>query len=111
MENAGIREDKQQELESALTNIKSIFAELKEMPFDEKQKLDIAKEQIGGALLMLISKSMGVAGVGMDQAKPVMRKALTAMQQASSIDGVQQSIVDAVNDFGEMGFNDFGDLK
>ena len=97
-----LNESIQDQLDEALSHVENLFAELREMPGPEQGKLDLAKNQIGGGLLALIAQSMGMSGISMDQMKPIMQKALLTMEQASSIDAVEQVIVDAVNEFGSL---------
>ena len=97
-----LNESIQDQLDEALSHVENLFAELREMPGPEQGKLDLAKNQIGGGLLALIAQSMGMSGISMDQMKPIMKKALLTMEQASSIDAVEQVIVDAVNEFGSL---------
>jgi hypothetical protein len=98
-----LNESIQGQLDEALSHVENLFAELREMPGPEQGKLDLAKNQIGGGLLALIAQSMGMSGVSMGEMKPIMQKALLTMEQASSIDAVEQVIVDAVNEFGNLG--------
>ena len=97
-----LNESIQDQLDEALSHVENLFAELREMPGPEQGKLDLAKNQIGGGLLALIAQSMGMSGISMDQMKPIMKKALLTMEQASSIDAVEQVIIDAVNEFGSL---------
>ena len=94
-----LNESIQDQLDEALSHVRNLFAELREMTGPEQGKLDLAKNQIGGGLLALIAQSMGMSGISMDEMKPIMKKALLTMEQASSIDAVEQVIVDAVNEF------------
>jgi hypothetical protein len=96
MENAGITEDVQAQADEALMGIESIFAELKEMPLPEAEKLDLAKNQLGGGLLTLLAKSMGIGGMSAETMRPIMEKALADMKRATSIDTVYQIIVATV---------------
>ena len=99
MERAGITEDVQAQVQETLEGVKSIFAELKDMPVPEQQKLDLARGPMGGGLLTLLAKSMGVGGMSLAQVKPILQKAAIALQQASTIDAVYQAIVDAVGEW------------
>jgi len=99
MENAGITEDVKAQVEEALEGVKSIFAELKEMPLPEQAKLDLARGPMGGGLLTLLAKSMGVGGMSVAQIRPILQKAVVEVQKASTIDAVYQAIVDAVGEW------------
>lgn len=101
MENAGITEDVQAQVQETLEGIKSIFAELKDMPVPEQQKLDLARGPMGGGLLTLLAKAMGGSGASIDQIKPILQKAIAALGQASTIDAAYQAIVDAVSEWYE----------
>lgn len=96
---AKLNENIQGQLDDVLSHVKNLFAELRDMPVPEQGKLDLAQNQIGGGLLTLLAQSMGMSGISMDVMEPIMEKALLAMKKASSIDAIEQVIVDAVNEF------------
>ena len=104
MENAGITEDVHAQVQETLEGVKGIFAKLKDMPVPEQQKLDLARGPMGGGLLTLLAKAMGVGGMSVDQIKPILQKAIAALQQASTIDAVYQAIVDAVEEWANYPF-------
>ncbi len=78
--------------------LKDVFDGIKIMPLSDVEKLNLAKTGIGLAALNAIGQKLKTGQNVSAAGKARLTTAMEAMKQATTIDGVQQALLDALID-------------
>jgi hypothetical protein len=100
MENAGIvTEQTPMNPQEMIAGIKGAFDQIKAMPLADDQKLGIAKTGLAMGILNALGQKLQAGQTVSPQGQARLQKTTAAVKQATSIDQVEQALIDAINNY------------